>query len=47
MERKPSRFEFVNKFREKQDQRSEQARLADEQYRKERRERRAQRKKRK
>ena len=47
MERKPSRFEFVNKFREKQDKRSEQARLADEAYRRERRERRAQRKKKK
>ena len=47
MERKPSKFEFVNKFREKQDRRSEQARLADEAYRKERRERRAQRKKKK
>ena len=47
MERKPSRFEFVNRFREKQDRRSEQARLADEAYRKERRERRAQRKRKK
>lgn len=39
MERKPSRFEFVNRFREERDRREQSAREADVAYRKEKQER--------